>query len=169
MKHRIMFAILLLVSAWEVPAQYNIPLHVPGNAGAGISNNDYSLLSVFGQNGTGISEDENYKAHFGILTPLAFNINGFEMLPETDFALLQNYPNPFSKSTTIAFELSEKRKVNLKVINVTGQQVSVLLNREMPAGVHQFTFRSNGLSPGVYLYRLEAGGQMLVKTMVLIE
>jgi hypothetical protein len=75
-----------------------------------------------------------------------------------DFALEQNYPNPFNPVTKIEFRLAVDSKVSLKVFDVLGQEVAVLLNENLTAGVHKTDFNASSLNSGVYLYRIEATG-----------
>src|ERR1035437_2661126 len=76
--------------------------------------------------------------------------------PLAHSSLQQNYPNPFNPTTTINFSLSHDSWVNLKVYNILGQEVSVLLNSEINAGNHNIIFNASGLPGGVYLYKLQA-------------
>jgi hypothetical protein len=75
----------------------------------------------------------------------------------SQFRLLQNYPNPFNPITTIEFELSEPAVVTLKVFNVLGQQVAVLIDQTpMDEGPQLSDFDASNLSSGVYFYQLLA-------------
>ncbi len=93
------------------------------------------------------------------------------------FALRQNYPNPFNPTTTIAYELPERANVSLRVFNLLGQQVAVLVNGVEAPGVHEAHFEASRLSSGVYFYRLEAstldGGRarnfVAVKKLLLVR
>ena len=73
------------------------------------------------------------------------------------FQLSQNYPNPFNPTTTIEFILPSTSIVTLKVYNMLGQEVAVLLNGEMlDEGDQSIAFNASNLSSGVYIYRIEA-------------
>lgn len=74
------------------------------------------------------------------------------------FALEQNYPNPFNPSTTIQFTVIDNSSVTLKVYNLLGQEIATLVNEHLAAGTHTRTFDATGLASGVYLYRLQSGG-----------
>ncbi|MCH8556944.1 MAG: T9SS type A sorting domain-containing protein [Balneolia bacterium] len=89
-------------------------------------------------------------------------------LPRT-FALEQNYPNPFNPTTQIRFDLPESSEVRLDVFNVQGQRVATLVNEGRSAGTHTVTFDATNLSSGVYLYRLQAGSQVLTNKMTLVR
>jgi photosystem II stability/assembly factor-like uncharacterized protein len=81
----------------------------------------------------------------------------------------QNYPNPFNPSTTIRYGLPERAHVNLAVLNALGQQVAVLQNDEQEAGYHDVTFNGNGLSSGVYFYRIRTGDFVQTRRLLLLK
>lgn len=77
-------------------------------------------------------------------------------LPAT-FRLQQNYPNPFNPSTSIAFDLPVASRVTLKVYDMSGREVTVLVQQQqMAAGNHRVNFSGRDLASGVYFYHLEA-------------
>ncbi|MBK6912336.1 MAG: T9SS type A sorting domain-containing protein [Ignavibacteriales bacterium] len=92
-----------------------------------------------------------------------------EITTPTEFSLEQNYPNPFNPTTLITFGLQEKSIVNLKVFNLIGEEVALLLNEEKAAGVHTLTFNSESLPSGVYFYKLQAGSFTQTKKMILLR
>ena len=73
------------------------------------------------------------------------------------FELSQNYPNPFNPTTKINFTLPEKTNVSLKVYNILGSQVAVLLNEIKDAGIYSVNFKAEGLSSGIYIYKISTG------------
>ena len=73
-----------------------------------------------------------------------------------EFSLSQNYPNPFNPATKIGFSLAIDSKVTLKVFNVLGQQVALLANEDLKAGLHSLDFDASGFNSGVYFYVLKA-------------
>jgi len=86
------------------------------------------------------------------------------------FALSQNYPNPFNPSTTITFTLAEDSRVSLKVYDIIGREVAMLVNGDMKAGeLHSVLFDASKLSSGLYFYRLDAGKNSLVRKLVLMK
>lgn len=92
--------------------------------------------------------------------------------PEThpvNFSLSQNFPNPFNPSTSIKFELPTKTFATLKVYNVLGKEVAVLLNGEINGGTHEFSFDGSGLSSGVYFYTLQTLDYKETKKMLLTK
>lgn len=85
------------------------------------------------------------------------------------FELSQNYPNPFNPSTVITYSLPEAAHVTLKVFNAIGQEVSTLVNGVVEAGNHNVEFNASGFSSGIYYYRLDADGLILMKKMMLLK
>ncbi len=81
-----------------------------------------------------------------------------EVIGVREFALGQNYPNPFNPSTKISFSLAVDSKVSLKVFDVLGQEVAVLLNGQLSAGSQEVNFNAGSLNSGVYFYRIDADG-----------
>ena len=73
---------------------------------------------------------------------------------------LTNYPNPFDQETTISFEVEEEQHVRLSVWDVTGQAVVVLVDDQLPAGMHEAVFSAADLPSGVYFARLAIGARI---------
>lgn len=89
-------------------------------------------------------------------------------LPD-EYALDQNYPNPFNPTTKIDFSIPQNQHVTLEVYNVMGQRVATLVDQDMQAGTHTASFDARGLASGVYMYRLNAGGEVLERRMSFIK
>jgi photosystem II stability/assembly factor-like uncharacterized protein len=87
----------------------------------------------------------------------------------SSFHLFQNYPNPFNPSTKIKFTIPKSSFVNLKVYDVLGREVAILINEVKPVGVYEVEFNASNLSSGLYFYDLNAGGQKLSRKMCLIK
>ncbi len=85
------------------------------------------------------------------------------------FSLSQNYPNPFNPTTTISYQLPSNAFVVLKVFDILGREVQVLVNQREIAGVHSVTFNASNLPSGVYFYRLEAGTYHDTKKLLLLK
>jgi len=91
-----------------------------------------------------------------------------EYLPK-NFELFQNYPNPFNPSTTISFSIPTGSFVKLKVFDITGREIKVLISEYKQSGTYEVMFDGGNLSSGVYYYKLEAGNYFEIKKMVLIK
>jgi hypothetical protein len=83
------------------------------------------------------------------------------------FVLCQNYPNPFNPGTTISFYLPIKSFVTLRVIDMLGREVALLINRELPAGNYIQQWTTNNMASGVYFYNLQAGSFAQTRKLVL--
>ncbi|RMF59353.1 MAG: T9SS C-terminal target domain-containing protein [Calditrichaeota bacterium] len=88
--------------------------------------------------------------------------------PES-FSLSQNYPNPFNPATTIRFQLPQSGFVSLKVYDLTGREVAVLVKEQKPAGTYQVSFDAGQLASGVYFYRLKSGEFQQTRKMLLVR
>jgi len=86
-----------------------------------------------------------------------------------DYELYQNYPNPFNPSTIIMYTLPYASKVNLKIYDLLGREVALLVEREESAGKHLVTFEAKDLPSGFYFYRLIAGNISLTKKMCIVR
>jgi hypothetical protein len=86
-----------------------------------------------------------------------------------EFILAQNYPNPFNPRTTIQFNLPSKNEVQLKVYDILGKEVAVLINEELNEGTHKAEFNASGLSSGMYIYQLITPEFTESKKMVVLK
>jgi hypothetical protein len=87
----------------------------------------------------------------------------------TDFQLLQNYPNPFNPNTIINYQLPSSNHVILKVYNLIGQEVATIVNEFKKAGSYNVHWNANGLSSGIYFYKMTAGSYTSIKKMLLLR
>ncbi|MEN8230748.1 MAG: T9SS type A sorting domain-containing protein, partial [Bacteroidota bacterium] len=84
----------------------------------------------------------------------------------TNCRLEQNFPNPFSQTTMITYQLVESAEIELAVYNLLGQKVAMLVDAPEVAGIHAVEFNASGLAPGLYFYRLQAGDLVMIKKML---
>jgi len=101
-------------------------------------------------------------------------VNSDESLIPKEFALYDNYPNPFNPTTQIAVDLPEAATTEITVWNIMGQRVATLYTGDLNAGHHTLNFDgrdSNGkqLTSGMYLYRVAAGKYNATKKMTLMK
>lgn len=83
--------------------------------------------------------------------------------------LHQNYPNPFNASTLIRFEIPFNKFVALRVFDLLGREIVVLVNEERVAGTHTVKFNASDLPSGTYFYRLQTEGSVQIKKLVLLR
>jgi hypothetical protein len=83
--------------------------------------------------------------------------------------LLPCYPNPFNPSTTIAFSISEKSYISLKIVDITGRDVATLVSGQLPAGLHSRRWDAVNMPSGVYFSRLQIGNYVDTEKLVLLK
>ncbi len=86
-----------------------------------------------------------------------------------NFKLHQNYPNPFNPTTTIKYSIPSDGFVKLSIFNSIGEEVSTLVNEFKPGGSYEVKIKGDGLTSGVYFYRIQAGSFIETKKMVLMK
>lgn len=85
------------------------------------------------------------------------------------FKLFQNYPNPFNPSTNIRYQIKNSGLVTLKIYDIRGKEISILINENQKPGIYEIQFDGDNLPSGVYFYRIRAGDFVQVKKMALIK
>ncbi len=101
-------------------------------------------------------------------TPVVTSVDSGQMTGDS-FELDPAYPNPFNPSTVVSYQLSVFGKTRLAVYDLLGREVAVLVDGVMPVGAHTVTFDGAGLSSGIYLIRLESGGEVAVRRVTLLK
>lgn len=97
--------------------------------------------------------DGNFTFYKNLFAPTSVNYE--DDFVANDFHLFQNYPNPFNPATTITYQLAEHSYVNLKVFDVLGNEVEILVSGSKTAGIHEVKFDAADLSSGIYFYKLD--------------
>ncbi|MFZ1517500.1 MAG: choice-of-anchor V domain-containing protein [Ignavibacteriaceae bacterium] len=92
-----------------------------------------------------------------------------EFISKINFVLEQNYPNPFNPKTVIKYRLPFAGNVILKVYDVLGNEVAVLVNEYKSVGEHKIDFNAVGLSSGIYFYYLKSGDFTEIKKMTYLK
>jgi hypothetical protein len=87
----------------------------------------------------------------------------------SDFYLQQNYPNPFNPNTKISWQSAIGSWLTLKVYDVLGNEVAILVDEYKPAGRYEVTFSGRNLPSGVYIYRIETSNYAASKKLILMK
>jgi hypothetical protein len=95
-------------------------------------------------------------------------INNTNEIPHS-YSLLQNYPNPFNPVTNIKYSIPKDGKVSLKIYDVRGNEVAVMIDGFLKAGVYNAEFEGTNFASGVYFYKLVASNFSDTKKMILIK
>ncbi|MCX6162627.1 MAG: T9SS type A sorting domain-containing protein [Ignavibacteriae bacterium] len=107
--------------------------------------------------------------NFGIDVETITNTPEIEISIPASYKLEQNYPNPFNPVTKINFALPKAGFVSLKVYDMLGREVAVLVSENRIAGSHTVDFDASALQSGVFFYRLETDGFVDTKKMMVIK
>mgnify|MGYP003416877208 FL=1 len=105
------------------------------------------------------------------LTPVNPTTVEDEIVSVDKFELFQNYPNPFNPITIISWQSPVSSWQTLKVYDVLGNEIAVLVDEYKPAGMYnvQFTMHNDQSSSGVYFYQLKVGNYLETKKMILLR
>ncbi|HWQ81783.1 MAG TPA: T9SS type A sorting domain-containing protein [Ignavibacteria bacterium] len=86
-----------------------------------------------------------------------------------EYKLYQNYPNPFNPVTTIQYSIPKESRVAIRVYDITGKEVRVLVNEIQKSGYYSVRFDGFELASGIYFYKIHAGNFTQTKRMVLVK
>ncbi len=87
----------------------------------------------------------------------------------TEFQLDQNYPNPFNPTTTIKYQVPFKSNVSIKIFDILGREVEVLVDEIKDAGFYNVLFDASKLTSGVYFYSMQTENYSNIKKLVLLK
>ena len=86
-----------------------------------------------------------------------------------EFSLSQNYPNPFNPITTIKYSIPQSSDVSLKVYDILGKEVAVLVDEYKTTGTYIANFSASRLASRVYFYQLRSGDFVEARKMILMK
>lgn len=118
--------------------------------------------------GNSIVSDMSTGLYVCKFTPPVTDIKSDDQIP-FDFKLEQNYPNPFNPRTTIKYQIKINSFVSLKVYDILGNEVSILVDEYKSEGSYEVTFDASNIPSGIYLANLSAGTIMKLIKMSLIK
>jgi len=87
----------------------------------------------------------------------------------SEYTLYQNYPNPFNSSTTIRFDIKEASHVSLKVFDLLGREVDILVNNNFSAGTYTVSWETSRVASGIYFYSIKSGDFAATKKLLLLK
>jgi len=120
----------------------------------------------------GLTTPMVYSTDWSFTNPTPCMISGVnQVITEvpTQYTLSQNYPNPFNPATSIKFSVPKSGFVSLKVYDILGREVAILVNQVKSAGTYIVDFDASAFTSGMYFYRMEANDFVSVKKMVLVK
>jgi len=125
----------------------------------------FQLKKTTGSAQSGVVYFDQLQLAERVVTDVAEDARGVPV----EFSLDQNYPNPFNPSTEIRFSVGQPGQVTIAVYDLLGREVGVPVDQRMDSGSYTLRFDGRGLSSGMYVYRMTAGGQTLVRKMLLTK
>jgi methionine-rich copper-binding protein CopC len=129
----------------------------------GVTQQSYTItITGKGSNGTPIHKRT---VTLSVITGIVSNNSE---IPQ-NFYLYQNFPNPFNPSTNIRFDLPKTGNVKLTVYDITGKQLTVLVNENLSAGKYTVDFDAFNVSSGIYFYKIETPGFTSIRKMILVK
>jgi beta-glucanase (GH16 family) len=131
------------------------------------------IITAIFTNSCGTKSTQNF---YIIVNPTGVNE---KTISKIKFDLLQNYPNPFNPETEIKYSIPKSGFVTIKLFNLLGEEVAVLVNKEQRAGEYSIEFSAKSISSsgrygsnlpsGIYFYRIQSGGLSLTKKMIILK
>ena len=145
-----------LVTSTPIGARERAVLEMDWVVPAGLSSSSRIYAYVDPDNTMGEIHEDNNIGFFALRPAGTTAIEDDPPPPvPTAYALRQNYPNPFNPSTVIQYDLPVASHVSLIIFDILGRTVSTPVNGEIQAGSQHVVFNAQGLSSGVYFYRIE--------------
>ncbi len=108
----------------------------------------------------------NESQTFASISLTTTGVSDYIAMPN-EFALEQNFPNPFNPVTTLSFTLQRSDHPTLKVYDMLGREIATIVDAHIEAGTHSYKFSGANLASGVYIYRIISGNFVQAKKMVL--
>jgi photosystem II stability/assembly factor-like uncharacterized protein len=137
--------------------------------------NDFTTIEFeLGENNYVSSIEKREKFYLGTYRTGLYEFDIITSLEEPKeifnyYILAQNYPNPFNPSTTINYSIKDAGLVSLKVFDILGREVAVLVNDNKEAGYHSVEFNASNLPSGIFIYTLQVNGYTNSKKMLLLK
>lgn len=161
-----------LICHQHAAAQYKVPSSVFGSGGSQMTSSNLSIVGTVGQPLIGVVSSSSHTNAIGFWYQSAGLVTSVEQLSSrmpAEYRLEQNCPNPFNASTTIQFALPKHSAVTLKLFDLLGREVAILMDEELQAGEYKVVFDARGLSTGVYFYRLQTEEFRQTKKLMLLK
>lgn len=97
------------------------------------------------------------------------SVNSISSIVPVKHRLHSNYPNPFNPVTKIKFEIPKDEFVKITVFDLSGKEVSSLVNEKLKAGIYEASFNAASLASGTYFYKIETSSYTETRKMVLLK
>ena len=180
MKLKISFILLVLTFGLflseRTAAQLRVPQSILSNGGAKLTGSANIIVGTVGQPLIGVAGGSAHILNGGFWYAQANAMIVHITPPSTDvgnqpkeYALYNNYPNPFNPATTLEYTLMSPGEVSLIIYNLLGQEITTLVSEVQQAGYHKVVWDATNMASGVYLYRLQVGDFVQTRKMLLLK
>jgi len=157
---------------------------LPGGPGVAFDQSDNSYICHFDLDSVYVYSQNLQKIHaylvgdgpiaIAVFDPAYSPLRESKPMTQQDFRLFQNFPNPFNPRTRIQFHLPVHSFVELEILNIGGQVIRKLLQKELTTGMHSYFWdgnddRGDRVASGSYFYRIKTPGFQQVKKMIYIK
>ncbi len=163
----------LVLIAQMAFAQNQIPFSVLSSGGEKSSGAGYLLSGTVGESFIGktvnAANQHNVGFWYVYKQSTITEVEREEETIPTVFKLEQNYPNPFNPSTVIRYQIPVVSKVNFKIYDILGNEITVLVNEEKEPGYYEVKFNALNYASGIYIYRIQTESFVNTKKMLLIK
>jgi photosystem II stability/assembly factor-like uncharacterized protein len=139
------------------------------NSFTGLTSRSLKAVSFFGVNNGFAVGDSGKILHTNNGGGVVVDVGKESGVAPKEFLLGQNYPNPFNPTTNFRFTIAGLRFVSLKIYDILGREVAILVNEEKPAGSYSVQWDATNFPSGVYFYRVTAKGFSETKKLLLIH
>ena len=119
-------------------------------------------------NATNQGGTSGWSAVFSFTTAAVSAVERYDSGVPVHYGLEQNYPNPFNPSTVIRFATPKSGDVTLRVYDLLGKEVAVLVSQQLPAGNFSVQWKAD-VPSGTYIYRIQAQDFVETRKMLLIR
>ncbi|UCH65511.1 MAG: T9SS type A sorting domain-containing protein, partial [Ignavibacterium sp.] len=143
-------------------ARHNIDVNIP-------SANDVCVANIFSDDTLDVLASGFSSNILNLYISPPVSVELLSDMSPTEYKLIQNYPNPFNPNTTIRFDIPEFTFITIKVFDILGSEIEILVNEEKQTGTYQITWYAENLTSGIYFYRLQAGSFVETKKLLLIK
>lgn len=170
MKKLVVIILLCVVFVGIAHAQYKIVSSCIGSGGGIIKSGSFTIQGTIGQSITGIVSSSSGTQYIGFWYAANSIFDSTEPdnisdLNQNNFSI-KNYPNPFSSSTTIVYNIHEPDFVKLHIRDPWGRNIKLVVNQLQEKGRHQVVLDASALPDGIYFYQLFVGDEQYTGKMI---
>lgn len=112
---------------------------------------------------------ESQCVYLGREKPQFYSVSGSADSHSVESDLFQNYPNPYNPTTVIHYVVSTSGSTVLKVYDLLGRQITVLVDEIKEPGQYSVSFDGSTLPTGVYFYQIVTGNKSIMKKMSVVK